>query len=850
MECGSVLVLHGLGGMGKTQHAVQHAHERRFSYSHVLWASAETPDTLRTSLASLADVPELRIPTALDASLIDKLANARRWLQAASNWLLILDNADSLDSAKAIEHLLPAAHQGRVIVTARVSNWSPAFNVQGIDAWTENESVVFLSRRLGNRHQDPELLSELSKVVGSLPLALEQAAAYILQTQVSIGAYLNLFATNRRTLLTRNYRGMTDYRASVAATWQLSIRQLSVLPKYLLNIIACFAADPIPRRVFEDMPSTLTRTLHGFVERRFLLRALSSSNAVDLALAELANYSLVSLSEQTCRAHPLLQAVVHDAEQLRTKGYFQWILRLIYEFPDEIAWRKAYWPLRAANLLNRDVVVPSSYHGAGVFQLGDYIPHIEAVLSDLSGDDFSGFQDPVQLRGMVDHYREHLAGVATLRSVLERGLENSKGTPEELEWLFQNLDDFLEMLPRDGGGESQVFWNLRYLTREENQHQLRTAYHTVEKLANAQARSGNTATAQRLFRLLRAHICATSDSPVRDEAAVILAEALALWRMLPRQKTLDLLSTGLSQFETGGYFDRGDVFRGIELYAVFAQTVDEKARAWVWLRKAIPLACSKMEFGFGQGCGLVLQAAKIANECGSLQEASDICENTFQLARNSPKLHRHHFAFLWNARAILFRERGNLFNAARCYFRAFLIEQKHGTPSVFWRVHLLKEAADLFREAGRPLTARNVLLRSVPILEDGWATEAADIEILAGLIGLALSTLDEPQAGEKLLRQSLNSRVQRLGSNDPSLWPCHRLLGIFLHDNGQHSNAEHQFRQALKVVEMSTGPRKDAMSRLLADLIALLIDMKRDQETGPLLKRWSELQEHEDFLAD
>jgi hypothetical protein len=116
LRAGDTLVLCGPPGVGKTQHAVQHAQEERHQYSMVLWASAESVQSLHQALAGLADIVP---PIAETSCSTEAKVNAlREWLRTEPGWLLILDNADSDDAVREIERFIPAAHNGYVLVTS------------------------------------------------------------------------------------------------------------------------------------------------------------------------------------------------------------------------------------------------------------------------------------------------------------------------------------------------------------------------------------------------------------------------------------------------------------------------------------------------------------------------------------------------------------------------------------------------------------------------------------------------------------------------------------------------------------------------------------------------------------
>ena len=104
----------GMPGVGKTQTAIEYAHRHRKDYATVLWAGADSPETLTSSyvvLARLLGLPQRNEP---DQAVI--IAAVRRWLGATPDWLLVLDNADDLG---AVRDLLPADGPGHLLLTMR-----------------------------------------------------------------------------------------------------------------------------------------------------------------------------------------------------------------------------------------------------------------------------------------------------------------------------------------------------------------------------------------------------------------------------------------------------------------------------------------------------------------------------------------------------------------------------------------------------------------------------------------------------------------------------------------------------------------------------------------------------------
>jgi tetratricopeptide (TPR) repeat protein len=291
--------IHGLGGVGKTQLVVEYAYRHAAGYDLVWWVRAEEPAVLTADYAALAGPLNLLQKDKPDQRLV--VQAVRRELGQRTGWLLILDHAPGPEE---IRPYLPPGATGHVLITSRNPAWRGLASPLTVPVLARPESVAFLLKRTGQTHQAPA--SKLAKALGHLPLALEQAGAYIDATAgSSLSAYLDLFRHRQRDLVRRG-KPSPDYPHTVATTWDIAfqqVRQASPAGADLLNLCAYLASDDIPR----DLLSAGARYLP-----RSLAKALADPLAFEEAVATLRRYSLIEVSGDTWSVHRLVQAVARD----------------------------------------------------------------------------------------------------------------------------------------------------------------------------------------------------------------------------------------------------------------------------------------------------------------------------------------------------------------------------------------------------------------------------------------------------------------------------------------------------------------------------------------------------------
>ena len=289
--------IHGLGGVGKTQLALECAYSFAAEYGLVWWLRAEEAVTLATDYAGLAAPLDLPEKDAQDQAAI--IRAVRQWLDHNTGWLLVFDNARQ---AQDLLSYLPQSGSGHVVITSRNPLWDGVASPLKVEVWPRAESIAFLIRRSGTK--DEKAADAVAEALGDLPLALEQAGAYVKAVGSSLAHYLVLFREYRKVLL-KEHQPLA-YEATVGTTWEISFDKLKAeVPAAvdLLNALVFLAPEGIPRGLLAEGREHLPKTL---------AQALAQPLGMDLAIAGLVRYSLIEATNETLSLHRLVQLVTRD----------------------------------------------------------------------------------------------------------------------------------------------------------------------------------------------------------------------------------------------------------------------------------------------------------------------------------------------------------------------------------------------------------------------------------------------------------------------------------------------------------------------------------------------------------
>ncbi|PZH05153.1 ATP/GTP-binding protein [Streptomyces sp. NTH33] len=312
--------LFGLGGVGKTQLATEYVHRFMADYDLVWWTSAEHVDDVVASLAELGAL--IGAPGGEDITLACQEAVHRlsRGLPS-KRWILVFDNAD--DPAQLARYF-PKGGGGHILVTSRNQTWSQHGASEQIDVFLREESIEHLTRRTdgGLAAEDAARVAE---AVGDLPLAVEQAAAWLAETATPIEDYLRQLARQTTEVLALNQP--SDYPKTVAATWNVSIARMEKRSRAavrLLQLCAFLAPEPISAQLLYS--KEMIEALKPYDP------ALQESLLLGRIIREIGRFALAKVDQKTnsIQVHRLVQAVIRsqmtEEEQRETRHVVHTVL--------------------------------------------------------------------------------------------------------------------------------------------------------------------------------------------------------------------------------------------------------------------------------------------------------------------------------------------------------------------------------------------------------------------------------------------------------------------------------------------------------------------------------------------
>jgi tetratricopeptide (TPR) repeat protein len=327
----------GLPGVGKTQTAIQYAHVQRSRYKAILWGNASSYETFITSYVALAPLLNLDVRGEADQTRITDAVMQR--LDDCSGWLLILDNADE---PGVVQDFLPTGASGHILLTTRNPASLPLAQPVPLEPMPSNAGARLLLRRAqlyevkATRERDAQRRAArgISRRLGGLPLALDQAGAFILERQISPDEYLGYYADQGEKLRTdRGELGERDH-PSVTKTFSLifrTVEETNPAAADLLHLCAFLAPDAIPEEILvKGAPELGDRLGPAAAKKLTLANTLKAAYRTSILRRDPAS--------KTLTIHRFVQEVLQDTiGEMEGRRWAENALRAINRtFPDHV----------------------------------------------------------------------------------------------------------------------------------------------------------------------------------------------------------------------------------------------------------------------------------------------------------------------------------------------------------------------------------------------------------------------------------------------------------------------------------------------------------------------------------
>ncbi len=764
--------LSGLGGIGKTQIAVEYAFRHREDYSAVLWTFADTEQAISSGFSMMAW--KLGLPEHESKEQAAVTEAVKNWLEQNDGWLLVFDNADT---PELVKRFLPEQARGHILLTSRAHVFQNINIIQAreVDVLSPADSRQFLLKRTGQ--SGTPTVDELAKELGYLPLALEQAAAYIVESEASFQNYLTSFRKRRLELLKKQGPVMgkpkEQQKRTVETAWLLNFAEVEKFPASadLLRLSAFLAPDMIPLELLEKgaahMGEALARTL-----------ASDDPLALDELLKPLTRYSLIrrNLETRSFSIHPLVQEVTRDGMD---------------------AIEQKCWAERTVRAVNAAFPGVEFEHWPECERL---IP--QALVCDRLIEKYEmQFPQAARLLNQAAYYLGERAQYLTAEPLYRRALGiRAKAMGAVHPDTAFSLNNLAELL------RSQEKY-------EEAESLCRRALEIREKTLGVE----HPDVAQSLNNL-----ALLLDNLGRyEEAEPLYRRALSIWEKAQGAEHPDtaasLNNLALLLYKQGKY-DEAE-----PLYAR-SLAIDEKA-----LGPEHPGTATDLN-----------NLAGLYSVQGKYEEAELLHRRALRIREKALGAEHPHVAQSLNNLVELYRVQGKYENAELLYRRVLAIYEKALGARHSNTATSLNNLALLLESQGKYEEAEPLHRRALEIREKALGAEHPDVAQSLNNLALLLKHQERYEEAERLYRRALDIDEKTLGPEHPSTAIDLNNLALLMDNQGKYEDAEPLYRRAFTISEKALGMKHPRTATCGQNLVIFLLEQGKEAEAEVLERRMKE----------
>jgi tetratricopeptide (TPR) repeat protein len=833
----------GLGGIGKTQIAIEYAYRYHANYQSILWVTASSRDTLIADfvmLAALLDLPEQHEK---DQDIVVRAM--KRWLSTHKGWLLILDNVDDLEM---VVEFLPMQGEGNVLLTTRLQALGTIAQSIEVEKMELEEGVTFLLRRakafppdvpLNRSEQECFSLAEaVVTALDGLPLALDQAGAYIEETRCGFSAYLDLYRTHRKDLLLRRGRFPADHPESVAATWSLSFQQVEMVSSAaadLLHLLAFLSPEAIPEEIITDGAADLGSTL-GLVA--------SDPLQIDAAIELLLRYSLLRRNPEAkfLSIHRLVQAVIKDGMDKDLQR--TWAERAIHAiskaFPEveRSTWDQCrrFLPhalISAVYLEEYDLAFPEAAD-----LLNKAATYLIVQAQYVQAEPLLKRAQAIREKVLVSAHPD------TARTLNDLGaLYLTQGIYKQAKpHLQQALDIRQKKLGLDHPDTATSLHNLAELYNAEGNYLLAEEfYQSALHIRQQVLKHSHPDIAQSLNKLAELYTVQAKFSDAETlykQALEIQEQALGHYHpdVAKTHNNMALLYRHKGEYSQAEQFykkalsiqkqilgtDHPDVAQTLNNMARLYRAQGEYVKAEPYYREAQVIRQKVFGPDHPQVAESYYSLAKLYHSQGKYRQAEEFIKQSLeiqeqQLGRNHPTI-----APTLGMLARIYQGQGKQTKAEELYQRAVMIRESTLGSDHPHIALLVNSLAEIYHEQGKYSEARALIVRSVEIRERAFGRDHPYMAYsLSNLAENSFLQGDFVQA-EKLYKEALANREQNLGPDHPRTATAYHSLAKFYTALNRYAEAESLYKSALAIRERALGPEHPAVASTLEHYAILL----------------------------
>ena len=809
----------GLGGIGKTQTAVEYAFRYRESYEAVLWARADSTDLLTSDFLLIAALLNLAQRNEQDQNIVVKAV--LNWFDTHEKWLLILDNADNLEM---VSDFILSSGKGHVLLTTRANSTGTVAQRIEIEKMGMDDGLLFLLRRMkrlkgtANLESVPEAIRNqgqaIVEAVDGLPLALDQVGAYIDETGCTISDYLKYYKTRHNRLLRMRGHNATGHPEPVATTWSLSFEKVAhanPAAAELLRLCAFLHPDEIPESMIMAGASELGPLLQSVAEDEFELNE---------AIGELRKYSLVKRDpeKKILNIHRLVQVVIKDAIDKETQSVWaEWVVKMINKAFPEVKFE--LWPV-----------------------CQQYLPHVQ-ICAELIKQWNVTLDEAAQLLSKAAQYLQERARYSEAEPLYRQALAILDQRTESPPFVAQILNNLAFLYYLQGVfTKAEPLFQKALAFREQrlgaDHPDTATSLDSLGELYFAQGKYAQT---EPFFRKALA-IREKQLGPNHPDTATSLNNLMVFYAMqgkyaeaeLPSLKSLAIREQQLGPNHPDTAYSLNNLARLYDLQGKYneAETV---------LRRSLEIYEQQQDLEHPDKGYALFSIGLVKIHKGKYAEAEPLLQHSLAIYEKHLSLHPDMY-YILNGLATIYRKQKNYIQAEPLLHRALSIQEQGFGPDHYSVAQTLTNLAQLYLDQHKFEQAQLLLQRALAIREQSLGSEHPDVAQTLNCLAELYIAQNRYNASEPFLQRVFAIQEQRLGSNHPLMAASlYNMARLYSHQN-RYEQAAAFCQQALVILEQVLGTEHTEIVPILETYAYVLRKLEREVEAIALKERAQAIQ--------